>query len=260
VVADGRNTLYYPSDGDDHPSQKGNRKATDEIVPLINVYYHRWRAGQGSVQPVAMTPAAAQATAEVETPSSDTPPVTPFPQKPSSASTGDLIDDFEQAANEWVVFADEGNANTRLSCQREVSEDFRGQAGLGITYTVAPESWATCSLVFPAPRDWRGKQGLSLFLRAERPDQELHVVAYQGDTADNLSHFEYQVRTTAETVAGWQRVDIEWKALDQPAWEGDGSAGFDPGRAMGLAFAFNGVEGGETAGKIWVDDIGFLSK
>ena len=63
VAADGRNTLYYPSDGDDHPSYEGNRKATDEIVPLINVYYHRWRAGPGSVQPVVMTPAAAQAAA-----------------------------------------------------------------------------------------------------------------------------------------------------------------------------------------------------
>ena len=260
VAADGRNTLYYPSNGDDHPSHKGNRKATDEIVPLINVYYHRWMAGQGSVQPVVMTPAAAQATAKIETPSSEIPPVASSPQKPASASTGNLIDDFEQATNEWVVFADEGNANTRLRCQREVSEDFRGQAGLGISYTVAPRSWATCSLVFPAPQDWRGKQGLSLFLRAERPDQELHIVAYQGDTADNLSHFEFKVLTTIKTVAEWQRVDIPWQDFLQPAWEGDGSAGFDPGRAMGLAFAFNGVEGGETAGKIWVDDIGFLSK
>jgi hypothetical protein len=29
---------------------------------------------------------------------------------------------------------------------------------------------------------------------------------------------------------------------------------------MGLAFAFNGGESGEITGKIWVDDIGFLSK
>ena len=66
--------------------------------------------------------------------------------------------------------------------------------------------------------------------------------------------------TIIQTVADWQRVDIPWKDLLQPAWEDGDSAGFDSGRAMGLAFAFNGVEGGKTAGKLWVDDIGFLSK
>ncbi len=35
-----RNTLYYPSE-DDHPSVKGSRKAVEEFVPLLNVYYHR---------------------------------------------------------------------------------------------------------------------------------------------------------------------------------------------------------------------------
>ena len=63
-----------------------------------------------------------------------------------------------------------------------------------------------------------------------------------------------------KTVADWQRVDIPWTDFNQPAWEGGGSAGFDPGRARGLAFAFNGGERGEITGKIWVDDIGFLSQ
>jgi hypothetical protein len=39
-----QNTLYYPS-GDDHPSQKGSRKATQEFVPLLNYFYHQWSAG-----------------------------------------------------------------------------------------------------------------------------------------------------------------------------------------------------------------------
>lgn len=40
-LATGRNTLAYPS-GDDHPSEKGSRKATQEFVPLLNVFYNRW--------------------------------------------------------------------------------------------------------------------------------------------------------------------------------------------------------------------------
>jgi hypothetical protein len=38
----GKDTLYYPTDGDDHPSPAGNRKATAEYVPLLNLYYQRW--------------------------------------------------------------------------------------------------------------------------------------------------------------------------------------------------------------------------
>lgn len=36
------NTLVYPS-GDDHPSVAGSQKATNEFVPLLNVYYRRWK-------------------------------------------------------------------------------------------------------------------------------------------------------------------------------------------------------------------------
>jgi len=41
-----QNTLSYPSSpGDDHPSIAGSRKAALEFVPLLNVFYHRWKAG-----------------------------------------------------------------------------------------------------------------------------------------------------------------------------------------------------------------------
>jgi hypothetical protein len=40
----GGNTSAYPSaEGDDHPSPAGNRKATGELVPLLNLAYQRWR-------------------------------------------------------------------------------------------------------------------------------------------------------------------------------------------------------------------------
>jgi hypothetical protein len=48
------NTLAYPS-GDDHPSEEGSQKATDEFVPLLNVFYHRW-AGTSSDLPPASVP------------------------------------------------------------------------------------------------------------------------------------------------------------------------------------------------------------
>ncbi len=38
----GSNVLAYRT-GDDHPSAAGGRKATAEFVPLLNVFYHRWK-------------------------------------------------------------------------------------------------------------------------------------------------------------------------------------------------------------------------
>ena len=60
VTARGGNTLYYPTDGDDHPSSAGNRKATEEFVPLLNVYTHRWQGGAVVASPPVPTKPAVQ--------------------------------------------------------------------------------------------------------------------------------------------------------------------------------------------------------
>jgi uncharacterized repeat protein (TIGR01451 family) len=48
------NYSSYPT-GDSHPSQAGNLKATGEFVPLLNIFYHRWKAG--NLQPDLSTSA-----------------------------------------------------------------------------------------------------------------------------------------------------------------------------------------------------------
>jgi hypothetical protein len=40
--SNGVNTLYFDSDGDDHPNMAGTQKATEEFIPLLNFYYHHW--------------------------------------------------------------------------------------------------------------------------------------------------------------------------------------------------------------------------
>ena len=49
----GKNTAYYPTE-DDHPSEKGNRKATTEFIPLLNIFYHRWKSS-ASPSPIEAT-------------------------------------------------------------------------------------------------------------------------------------------------------------------------------------------------------------
>ena len=44
TIVAGHDTLNYPSNGgDDHPNQAGSRKATEEFLPLLNIFYQRWK-------------------------------------------------------------------------------------------------------------------------------------------------------------------------------------------------------------------------
>jgi len=46
VFTTGMNTSYYHS-SDDHPNVTGSLKATNEFVPLLNIFYHRWKTSLG---------------------------------------------------------------------------------------------------------------------------------------------------------------------------------------------------------------------
>jgi len=51
TIDNGPATLYYDSDGDEHPNSDGNQKATDEFVPMLNVFYNRWKAEASEPEP-----------------------------------------------------------------------------------------------------------------------------------------------------------------------------------------------------------------
>ena len=257
VTNRGGNTLYYPTNGDDHPSSAGNRKATGEFVPLLNVYYHRWESSPHTASPPPSEPEQTPAPEGEPEPTPETTTAPPAPP-PASKPTGNVIDDFEQGVSQWTAFIDESK-DTKLSFSRDKTHTHSGKGGLRIEYDIASDSWATCSLVYPSRQDWRNKKGLTLYLHTERSGQKVVIVAYQGNSPDDLAHFEFTMKTKQEAVSGWQRVDIPWSKLAQPSWQGDANVRFDPKRAMGIAFAFSTPpDGGRNAGKLWVDDVSFL--
>lgn len=45
-VVPGHDTLFYDSNGDNHPNEQGDRKAAEEFVPLLNAWYERFLGGQ----------------------------------------------------------------------------------------------------------------------------------------------------------------------------------------------------------------------
>jgi len=51
VFTAGMNNSYYlSSSGDDHPNITRSRKATDELIPLLNIFYHRWQTSLGEMR------------------------------------------------------------------------------------------------------------------------------------------------------------------------------------------------------------------
>lgn len=250
TCGEGKGTLYYPTDGDDHPSPAGNRKATEEFVPLLNAYYDKWAQTRPKTAPAGRPPLAATA---AETPK---PIESPPPAEPTAAvAAGSLIDDFQRAPQAWKAFLDEGK-ETRLTFTLDEKIKHSGTASLQIQYDLAPESWATCSRVYDQPQDWSRWHGLRLWVHAERLGQPLTVVAYGGKSADNLLLFELAVKADQVAVDGWQRIDISWSQLKAPPWQGDGTQKYDPHSAMGVAVTFQSSVGGRRAGKLWIDDVG----
>jgi hypothetical protein len=262
----GRNTLHYPT-SDDHPSRTGNRKATEEFVPLLNVYYNRWiatapDAGPASVPQAEMPPRVTTVEPEPEperpAPAPAARPTPDMQETPVQRRTTvpGLVDDFEGKIDAWAAFLGEAEG-TRLSFKRDQAIKHGGAASLEVRYDLPPETWATCSLVHDQPQDWSRFQGVSLYLHAEKPGQTVTIVAYGGKSSDELIHFERRVETGPAAVSGWQRLDIRWEQLKPPPWQGEEGDRFDPRSAMGVALAFES-ERGPNAGRLWIDDVTLL--
>ena len=208
VVRGSRNTLYYPTNGDDHPSPAGNRKATKDFVPLLNAYVNRWLA-TGPPAPPATTARKEESRPPSEDAECPAGAPEPSPSAPPAVGPSGMIDGFESDVSAWVSFLDHEKP-TSLDFIRDRDKAHRGGASLRIAYDVAPESWATCSLVYDRPQDWTSASGLQLFVRTDGAGPAFAVVAYQGTSPDALSHFE--VRLTPDP-GEWHCVKIPWGEL-----------------------------------------------
>jgi len=246
VSQPGQNTLVYPSD-DDHPSPVGSQKATDEFVPMLNVFYHRWKASA----PTRPTPAAVPLPTQPPTATAQ-PELTP----PAPGGPGGLIDDFEggdpHGTAGWEPFFELDPGSITCSLEDALAHD--GLASGRIDFDVAADSWASCALLYDPQQDWRAGGGLAFYLRAEGAGLPFALIAH-GGAPDALTTYEFRLETPPESVDGWALVQVPWDQLLRVAWEADAGTPFDPARAVGLSFAFNGLQAAHNSGTIWVDEI-----
>ncbi len=243
VFTPGMNTLFYPSD-DDHPSAQGSRKATEEFVQLLNVFYHRWQAD------APLQPAPAQAS--------------PVPEAGTQPRPSALVDDFESGdpagTNGWEPFWDEATS-TSMHCAAEPGTAHEGNNSLILDFDVAANAWATCALFYEdAPQDWSGYEGLTFHLHAAEAGLVFDVDVYAGSREAQETYI-YTLESPPESADGWIPVELRWSDFHRADWEENAGASFDnPDQVVGMAFGFTTYPDTPNTGTLWVDDIQLMGE
>jgi hypothetical protein len=240
-VLGGRNTLAYPS-GDDHPSERGSRKATEEFVPLLNVFYNRW---------------AASAPGEPSSGDGDS-QAAPTAGPDLQTAPSQLIADFETVGlSGWVFYRDE-TTPSQITCGLQNDSARLGSAALQIDFDIPPGTWSTCELPYDQAQDWSVGQGLGLYIQGSRADIPYNLLVFSG-TADSRATYLVYTRTPAGSDGDWVYVEYPWSAFARAEWEADGGTPFQtPDQVLAIAFGFDGLESENNTGTVWVDEISLL--
>jgi hypothetical protein len=242
------NTLAYPS-GDDHPSERGSRKATDEFVPLLNVFYHRWQLENPGDQPVEGS-GDNQPPQEVNTESApDEPAGVPLPPE-----TVLSIDDFEAGSDNWAAFYDE-TTDTSLTCTVEQGAGGDGSVSLRIDFSIAPGGWANCTLFFDTPQDWSEGEWLAFDIHSLESGQPFNVIVYSG-TGEVFETYVQRKETPVEYPEGFIPFTTLWKDFRRVAWEADANSEFEKsGQVRGIGFGLDAGSDNPRSGSLWIDNI-----
>ncbi len=260
----GANTLFYPSD-DDHPSVVGSQKASEEFIPMLNVFYNRWKADasttpqvQVETTPTSRDLSAAEAT---ETSIGATKPPAAITEFAPGGGV-DVIDDFEGRLNAgteyWESFRDE-SVPTTINCELDNTQAYDGDHSLRLDFNVKSNSWATCELSLRPPQNWINGDGLGLYIHANQPTVVFDVLIF-GGSQDVRESYTYTIETIPETMSGWTYIEIPWSQLHRVDWEENAGSPFStPENVVGIAFGFNADEGAENIGTIWIDDLALIS-
>jgi hypothetical protein len=258
ITSYGNNTLFYDSDGDNHPNIAGSQKATDEFIPLLNIFYHRWLASAPAQPPIPVPPPTGVAVTE---PPAQPTAATGGAQPPSVLPTGPgLVTDFERDLPEemgaWEGFWDQGTT-TQVVCEPDITFSHQGQASLHYKFNVAPASWSTCSLLYTTALDWQLATGLGFYLHASQPGLAVDVVVY-GGTPDERASYITSLETTNEMVDAWGYVQLTWDQFTRADWEESPGTPLVPAQVTGFALAVGASDASANIGDLWLDELTLL--
>lgn len=259
VINNGNGTLYYDSDGDEHPNEIGSQKATSEFIPMLNMFYNRWISEAPQVQPVLLDN-------EVETQIEDdteTQDETPVEGNPlTNFAQGGVIDNFESGSpsgtSGWEAFWDE-SVPTTLSCGADSSVAQSGTSSLRIDFYIEPDSWGTCALLADQRLSLDNTNGISFDYHASDANLTFDFDAHSG-SPDARSTYFYTVATTSKSMNDWEHIELTWDQIVRVDWEENPGTPVDPTQINGFAFGFGAPTDVPIGGTIWIDNIMLLKQ
>jgi hypothetical protein len=251
-IVQNKNTTAYPS-GDDHPNEAGSRKATDEFIPLLNIYYNRWAASSHVPQP---TGSATATTGEVDTALATGAGETAegaggaVPLPPELVLS---VDDFESGAG-WEPDSDASTAST-ITCYADQGTGMDGSAALLIDFSITPGSWGTCALFFESPQDWSDGEMLAFQVHSADPGLPFSVAVYHGTQESRQTYSRYLTSSSVYTQ-GYVEYTARWDELLRPEWEENAGTAFTgTDQVLGLSFGLEGSGNTLYKGMIWIDNV-----
>lgn len=253
-VVGSRDTLAYPS-GDDHPSEQGSRKATEEFITLLNIYYHAWSQNAPLSPPTES--AAAEPAQEQGEPQSAAPPPS------GGTAVQGMIDDFESGSpvgtNGWETYWSE-DIPASITCTADPQNAYGGSQSLFLNFDLSANAWATCPLFYDSQQDWSSAEGLSFYLRAQEPGLVFDIDIYAGDPSERETYL-FTIETTQESVDGWVPINLYWSDFHRADWEENAGAEFSKAaEIVGLAFGMGTYPDTPSKGTIWVDELALMGQ
>jgi hypothetical protein len=223
---------YRYDNYDGHPNERANREIGPLFVGFVDEAIRTHYSGGPPPRPAATAPPGAAAT--------EPPPVI-------APLAGGVLDDFESGVDAWYVDVGEG---ATTGCDAD-AEAHGGATALRMQYDVTSEGWGGCGRSFDAHQDWRGADGLSLWLRADEAGHWVTLVIFAGNP-DEPTPFE----TDLELEADWEQFVFQWDDFVKAEWVGDtGLPALDLARVTSYAFYADA----DDAGTIWVDDVTLIT-
>jgi hypothetical protein len=243
-ITTNKNTLHYPS-GDDHPSERGSQKATEEFVPMLNYFYNRWKA-DAPLQP---------APEPVSTPQAESQPEA----NPAQPLVSSLIADFESLTPYINAYRDDTSSSS-ISCAPSSEVGGESSTSLKIQFDVTPGAWATCVLSFESAQDWSSANGLSFRVRADKAGIPYDVNIYTGENETRETYLD-SASSPEDAVNGWADVIIPWGEFHRADWEADAGTVFaKPNQIREIAIGFNGLDSANNVGTLWVDNVSLITQ
>lgn len=239
---------YRMDEYDAHPNELANRTVGPLFVDFLDQAIRSY--GGGTPRPSTEARSVPEAT-EAPSPAGELP--APIDQPGTKT-----IDDFEgsEPGGGWDVWTDGGQ--TSIECRVDPATAYSGDASLLVHYSIAPEGWAGCGRSYEDAQNWEAADGLSLWMRSERPGMTVAVTLQVGDPQEPTP-FQTELTTPLGSAEAWTLIQLPWDVFVKPDWYGEGGTPqFDPGRVVGLSFDFSAPEASSGEGRMWVDDLGLM--